>query len=76
MNGKNLEPPIGIWVESVAVLSRDTRCLLRGHGSGKTIGLPHGVARMKNLPLPQASWQFCRTVVVTSVVEPKGLQKK
>lgn len=76
VNGKKLEDPIGVWIENVDSLPKDTRCTLRGYESGKMIGVPAEVARKENLPLPQASWQFFRYFVITSVVEPKDLKKK
>ena len=76
VNGKKLDAPVGIWVENVDALPKDTRCILRGYESGKMIGLPHEVAEKEKLPLPAAGWQFFRYFIVTSVVEPKDLQKK
>jgi len=76
VNGKKLDNPIGIWVENVESLPKNTRCILRGYESGRMIGVPFEVAEKEHIPLSQAAWQFFRDFIVTSVVEPKGLKKK
>ena len=76
VDGQNVSPPIGLWIENVDGLPAGTRCVLNGYESGKMIGLPREVAEKENIPLPQAAWQFYHYFVVTSVVEPKDLKKK
>ena len=73
INGQDTFPPIRIWIENVEELPEGTRCTLNGYESGKMIGLPKEVAEAENIPIPQATWQFYRYFLVTSVVEPKGL---
>jgi hypothetical protein len=75
VNGKKLDRPIGIWIDNVAPLPKGERCILRGYESGKMIGVPDEVARAENLPLPQAAWQFFRYFIMTSVVQPEGLDR-
>ena len=81
VNGKKLDTPIGVWIENVAALPKDTRCTLRGYESGKMIGTPPAefeAAREagKDITMPQAEWQFFRYFIVTSIIEPKDLKKK
>lgn len=75
INGKKLDRPIGIWIDNVASLPKGERCIFRGYESGKMIGVPDEVARAENLPPPQAAWQFCRYFIMTSVVQPEGLDR-
>jgi len=81
LNGKKLDIPIGIWVENVDSLPKDTRCILRGYETGSMVGLPPAVREAakeegKEIGGPQVTWQFRRYFVATSVVEPKDLKKK
>ncbi|MDY0169578.1 MAG: hypothetical protein RBS80_23755 [Thermoguttaceae bacterium] len=76
VNGKKLDTPMGVWVENVDSLPKDSRCILHGYESGKMIGVPFEVAKKENMPLPQPRWQFFRYFVVTSVVEPIDLKTK
>jgi hypothetical protein len=75
VNGQDVSPPIGLWIDNVDGLPARTRCVLNGYESGKMIGLPREVAEKENIPFPQAAWQFYRYFIVTSVVEPKDLKK-
>lgn len=76
VNGKKLDTPIGIWVDNVDSLPKNTRCILRGYESGKMIGVPREVTEKEHTSQPQAVWQFFRYFIVTSVVEPKDLKTK
>ncbi|MHC4406997.1 MAG: hypothetical protein ACYTG0_45875 [Planctomycetota bacterium] len=76
VNGNKLDQPIGIWIENVPALPKGERCIIRGYESGKMIGIPYEVAKAENLPIPQAAWQFYRYFIMTSVVQPEGLDKK
>lgn len=76
VDGQDVSPPIGLWVENVDGLPAGIRCVLNGYESGKMIGLPHEVAEKEKIPYPQAAWQFYRYFIVTSVVEPKDLKMK
>jgi len=77
VNGRKLSSPVGVWVENVKHpgLPKGTRCIIRGYESGEMIGLPDAVAEAENIPPPQAMWQFRRYFIITSVVEPKSLEK-
>ncbi len=75
-DGREVSPPIGLWIDNTDALPAGTRCVLRGYESGKMIGLPREVAEKENLPLPQAGWQFYRYFIATSVVEPIDLKIK
>lgn len=81
VNGRKLAPPTDVAVENVESLPASTRCILRGYETGGMVGLPPAVEKAakeegKSVNLPQAGWQFRRWFVVTSVVEPKDLNKK
>jgi hypothetical protein len=65
VNGKSLEVPIGIWVENVSELPKNTLIVLKGYETGKMIG---------GDPKQQAVRQFYRYFVVTEVVRPKSLK--
>ncbi len=78
INGQKLTEPIGVWIDNVKDpgLPRGTRCVVRGYESGRMIGLPDAVAKAENLPVPQAKWQFRKYFIMTSVIEPKTLEKE
>ena len=78
INGEKIKAPIPIWIENLkgAGLPSRKRCVLRGYESARMIGLPPEVAKAEGMPLPQAVWQMQRFFVVTSVVEPRELEKE
>ena len=76
INGREVSPPIRIWIENVERLPEGTRCVLNGYESGKMIGLPFEVAEKENMPLTQAVYQFYHYFMVTSVVEPEELKRE
>ena len=78
ISGEKLKEPITIWIENLkgTGLPSGKRCMLRGYESARMMGLPDEVAKAENLPVPQAMWQMQRYFIVTSVVEPKELEKK
>jgi hypothetical protein len=73
IDGKKLDRPITISIETSASLPMRERCVFRGYESGRMVGVPDGVARAENLPLPAAVWHFHRYFIITSVVQPEGL---
>ena len=74
LDGKKLEKSVSVPLENVHTLLSGVRYILRGYETGRMIGVPLEVARKESIPLQQAAWQFYRTFVVTSVVEPKDLK--
>lgn len=78
VNGKRLPKPVYTIVDNIKEpgLPEDTRCVIRGYESGKIIGMPSAVAKAENIMVPSCGWQFVRTFVVTSVVEPASLKKE
>lgn len=81
VNGKKLDRPVGVWIENVAALPKDRRCILRGYESGKMIGTPPAKIQAakeagREIKLPQAGWQFFHYFVVISVDEPQDLKIK
>lgn len=75
INGKKLDRPITISIETSGSLPMRKRCVFRGYESGRMVGVPDEVARTENLPLPQVRWQFHRYFIITSVVQPEGLDR-
>ncbi|MDO9542185.1 MAG: hypothetical protein Q7J98_07675 [Kiritimatiellia bacterium] len=77
INGEKISTLVSIWIENVkgGALPSGKRCVIRGYESARMIGLPNAVAKAENLPLRQALWQMQRYFIVTSVVEPKELEK-
>jgi hypothetical protein len=78
INGEKIATPVSIWIENVkgSGLPSSKRCVVRGYESARMIGLPDDVAKAENLPIPQAMWQMARYFIITSVVEPKELEKQ
>ncbi|MBI1178313.1 hypothetical protein GC207_12830 [bacterium] len=78
ISGEKLEKTISIWIENVKHpgLPSGKRCVFRGYESARMIGLPYGVAKAENSPLPQAVWQLQRYFIVTTILEPTDLEKK
>lgn len=74
VNGQKLDKPINVPLEGVTPLPSGVRCAVRGYETGEMIGVPAEAARKEGLPIQQAAWQFFRTFIVTSVVEPKELK--
>ncbi len=74
INGQEVSPAIGVWIDNVAALPEGGRCVLNGYESGRMIGVPREVVEKEHLSYPQACWQFFRYFIVTSVVEPSGLR--
>jgi len=72
INGAELSPPIGIWVENL-VLPSSLRCRVSGYESGRWIGVPPEVERAEGTAPHQAAWQFQRYFLVTSVQAPDSL---
>jgi len=75
INGKKLDRPITISIETSGSLPMRERCVFRGYESGRMVGVPDEVARAENLPLAQVRWQFHRYFIITSVVQPEGLDR-
>lgn len=75
INGQEVSPPIGIWIENVDALPKGVRCILNGYESGRMIGVPQEVAEKENMPSGQAMWQFQTYFLVTSVVAPQDLKQ-
>jgi len=75
INGKKLDRPITISIETSASLPMQERCVFRGYESGRMVGVPFEAARAENIPLPAAVWHFHRYFVITSVVRPEGLDR-
>ena len=75
INGKKLDRPTTISIETSGSLPMRERCVFRGYESGRMVGVPFEVARAENLPLPQVAWQFHRYFIITSVVQPAGLDR-
>ena len=75
VNGQDVSPPIGIWIENVGALPEGVRCVLNGYESRRMISLPQEVAEKENIPLTQAKWQFHTYFLVTSVVAPQDLEQ-
>jgi hypothetical protein len=73
VNGKKLEKPVLIWIENVAELPENTRCILRGYESVRMIGVPKEVLKQEKRTPPQVGWQLQHYFIITSVVEPKDL---
>jgi len=79
VNGKRLQRPVSIVVENLNMkdpLPQQGRVVIKGYESGKMIGTPPGAIEAakeagKNIPLPQAGWQFYRSFVLTSWVHPE-----
>jgi hypothetical protein len=78
VSGEKLSEPISIWIENLkgGGLPLGKRCVLRGYESARMIGLPEEVVKAENLAPHQAAWQMQRYFIVTSVVEPTGLEKE
>lgn len=79
VNGQRLAEPVDVWIENVKPpgLPKGTRCVIRGYESGRMIGVPPGLEKAENLHGDsQAGWQFLRYFIITSVVEPKTLEKE
>jgi hypothetical protein len=76
INGKKLDRPIAISIETSGSLPMRERCVFRGYESGRMVGVPFEVARAENLPVPAAVWHFHRYFIITSVVQPAGLDVK
>ncbi len=78
VNGKKLGSPVPVHLENLQDpgLPKGERCVLRGHETGRMIGVPDEVARAEHILRPQAGWQFWRTFVVTSVVSPNSVKIK
>lgn len=76
VNGTELSVPTSVWIDNVAELPKNERCIFKGYESGKMIGIPEKVAETTGTPLPPAAWQFYRYFVVTSVEQPRSLQLK
>jgi hypothetical protein len=73
VNGKKLEKPIGVILDPLkGSLPQTGRITVRGYESGRMIGLPGEVSKAEEIMPPQAGWQFYRTFVITSWVQPKG----
>lgn len=75
IQGEKLDRPVCLWIENVrgGALPAGERCVIRGYESVRMIGLPDGVVEAEHLPPTQALWQMQRFFVMTSAVEPKGL---
>jgi len=78
VNGKKLSSPVPVDLENLQDpgLPKGERCVLRGHETGRMIGVPDEVARAEHILRPQAGWQFWRTFVVASVVSPNIVKIK
>jgi hypothetical protein len=74
VNGKKLEKQVPIWIDHVA-LPKDTRCILRGYESVRMIGVPEEVLKQEKRTPPQVGWQLQHYFIITSVVEPKDLDR-
>jgi hypothetical protein len=76
INGKKLHEPIGIWVENVRELPKDTRVVLKGYETGKIDGpVPAAIEAAEEkgevVLLPQRGWQWNAYFIVLEAVEPK-----
>jgi len=79
INETKLITPTGIWISNIGsfgLLPKGERCVLKGYESGQMIGVPDEVAKTENLPPNQACWQFYKYFIITSIVQPKILEKK
>jgi hypothetical protein len=77
VNGVKLPHPVPIVLDN-ALLEVETRYVLRGYETGQMIGDPPGIekeqAYMRKKPPNQAFWSFHTSFIVTSVVEPAGVE--
>jgi hypothetical protein len=75
INSKSIDPPVPIVLHNLSSpLPTKERCVLCGYECGRMMGLPYLVARAEKLSESQATWQFYRYFIVTSVVQPPSLQ--
>ncbi len=76
--GEKLKSPVPIWLDNLKPpgLPTGKRCVLRGYESVRMVGVPDGVAKAENLPVPQAAWHMERYFIITSVLEPASLEKQ
>ena len=75
VNGQAGEKPVSIVVENLGrfYFPSNTTITIRGYETGRMIGVPNEVATKESIPIPQAVWQFHRTFVFTSSVDPLTL---
>ena len=74
VNGKKCDQPVSIEVANISTLPEGVRCKINGYETGRMIGVPDEVAEKEKIPVPQMTWQFYRSFVATSIVEPKELK--
>lgn len=72
--GRKTDMPVSLWVDNVEFLPKGERIIVRGYESGKMIGIPDEVIEREHLAQPQARWEFHRSFVITSAVQPADLQ--
>ena len=78
VNGQTIDNPVSVVVENLGkfYFPSNTTITIRGFETGRMIGVPDEVAMKENIPIPQAEWQFHRTFVFTSSVEPPTLPSR
>jgi hypothetical protein len=77
VNDQKLAKPVSILIQnSKNLLPADTRCVFEGYETGSMAGEPPALRKGRLESTHQVNWQFWRTFVITSVIEPKSLKIK